>query len=99
VAVRCGSVDAVAALLSHCANILLTDEHGWTAAHHAAYFDQQRILRMFTRRNAALIELATADQSVVVVAFITPDVLSKRAVSIKRSATQRTLRNEHNNCS
>jgi len=64
-AVRCGSVDAVAALLSHCANILLTDEHGWTSVHHAAYFDQTRILRMLTRRNASLVELPTADELVV----------------------------------
>jgi len=61
-AVRCGSLDAVACLLGHCANILLSDEQGWAAVHHAAYFDQQRILRMLVRRNSSVIELQTTNE-------------------------------------
>jgi len=61
-AVRCGSLDAVACLLAHCANILLTDEQGWAAVHHAAYYDQQRILRMLVRRNVSVIELQTTNE-------------------------------------
>ena len=60
-AARSGCLDAVACLLAHCANILLTDEQGWAAVHHAAYFDQQRILRMLVRRNASIIELQTTN--------------------------------------
>ena len=70
-AVRCGSIDAVACLLAHCANILLTDEQGWAAVHHAAYFDQQRILRMLVRRNASVIELQTTNQSVASMTRVT----------------------------
>lgn len=63
-AVRCGSVDAVACLLAHCANILLTDEQGWAAVHHAAYFDQHHVLRMLVRRNPSVVELPTTNECV-----------------------------------
>jgi len=52
-------VDAVSCLLAHCANILLSDEQGWAAIHHAAYYDQRRVVRMLVRRNASVVELLT----------------------------------------
>jgi len=60
--VRCGSLDVVACLLAHCANILLTDEQGWAAVHHAAYYDQPQILRMLVRRNVSIVELQTTNE-------------------------------------
>ena len=63
-AVRCGSLDAVACLLANNANTMLTDEQGWAAIHHAAYYDQERILRMLIRRNAVMTELQTKNEYV-----------------------------------
>jgi ankyrin repeat protein len=63
-AVRCGSLDAVACLLANNANVLLTDEQGWAAIHHAAYYNQERILQMLIRRNAAMVELQAKNEFV-----------------------------------
>ena len=61
-AARCGSLDAVCCLLANYANILATDEDGWSPIHHAAYFNHEPIIRLLIRRNEAMLELQTKNE-------------------------------------
>lgn len=58
-AARCGSLDALSCLLSCFANVNYADHDGWTAIHHAAYFDNVPGLRLLIRRQPELMELTT----------------------------------------
>lgn len=58
-AARCGSLDALSCLLCNYANVNFADHDGWTAVHHAAYFDNVPALRLLIRRQPELIELTT----------------------------------------
>lgn len=61
-AARCGSLDAVCCLMATKANILAVDEDGWTAVHHAAYFNHEHIVRLMIRKSEELLELATKNE-------------------------------------
>ncbi|OWF40013.1 ankyrin and armadillo repeat-containing protein-like isoform X3 [Mizuhopecten yessoensis] len=59
VAARCGALDALACLLANYGNILATDQDGWAAIHHAAFFDHEPAIKLMIRKNVGLMELVT----------------------------------------
>ncbi|XP_070566344.1 ankyrin and armadillo repeat-containing protein-like isoform X3 [Ptychodera flava] len=61
-AARCGSLDSAACLIGNKADMYLTDQDGWAAIHHAAFFDHEPIVRHFCRKWIDQIELETMNQ-------------------------------------
>lgn len=58
-AARCGSLDALACLTANYANVNYADHQGWTAIHHAAYFDSVPTVRLLARHQPELVEICT----------------------------------------
>ncbi|XP_077978159.1 ankyrin and armadillo repeat-containing protein-like [Glandiceps talaboti] len=58
-AARCGSLDAASCLIGNKADMYLTDQDGWAAIHHAAFFDHEPIVRHFVRKWVDQMELET----------------------------------------
>ncbi|XP_077867464.1 LOW QUALITY PROTEIN: ankyrin and armadillo repeat-containing protein-like [Saccoglossus kowalevskii] len=58
-AARCGSLDAAVCLIGNKADMYLTDQDGWAAIHHAAFFDHAPVVRHFVRKWQDQMELET----------------------------------------
>ena len=63
-AARCGSLEVVSCLLSSGASMLLTDKFGWAPIHHAAYYDQPRVVSLIVHKNESMLELPAKNQLV-----------------------------------
>jgi uncharacterized protein len=50
-------------LLANYANLNYADQDGWTAIHHAAYFDNVPIIRLLLLKQPELIEIQTRNES------------------------------------
>lgn len=62
-AARCGSLDSVSCLLANFANISFADNQGWAPIHHACYFDNVPVIKLFIRRQYELLEITTRAES------------------------------------
>ncbi|XP_077970650.1 ankyrin and armadillo repeat-containing protein-like isoform X1 [Styela clava] len=56
-AARSGSTESCTLLLACKANAILSDEHGWSAVHHAAHCGHVSVLRVLLRKKQRLLEL------------------------------------------
>jgi ankyrin repeat protein len=62
-AARCCSVDSLSCLMANFANMTAPDNDGWAPIHHACYFDNVPVLRMFLRKQRELVECLTRGES------------------------------------
>jgi hypothetical protein len=61
-AARCGALDAISCMLAINAQPTITDHDGWLPIHHAAYFDHEAVIRLFTRKDQNMIEFPTRNE-------------------------------------
>jgi ankyrin repeat protein len=60
---RCCSMDSLSCLLANFANFTAPDNDGWAPIHHACYFDNVPVIKLFLRKQKELAECMTRGES------------------------------------